>query len=46
LACKKFFALLPPRLSKLRLPLSEIARVLVLLDHVARFIENANHSLV
>jgi hypothetical protein len=27
-------------------PLSEIARVLVGLDHVVRFIVNANHSVV
>ena len=27
-------------------PLFEIARVLVCLDHVARFIVNANHSIV
>ena len=28
------------------LPLFEIARVFVPLDHVARFIDNANHSIV
>jgi hypothetical protein len=28
------------------LPLVEIAGVLVRLDHVARFIENANHSIM
>jgi hypothetical protein len=27
-------------------PLSEIARVLVRLDHVARFIVNANHCIM
>ena len=28
------------------LPLSEIARVLVRLDHLARFIVNANHGIM
>jgi hypothetical protein len=27
-------------------PLFELARVLVRFDHIARFIENANHSIV
>jgi len=30
----------------LDLPLLEIARVLVCLDHVARIIENANHRIM
>jgi hypothetical protein len=31
---------------RLNSPLSELPRVLVRFDHVARFIENANHSIV
>jgi hypothetical protein len=32
--------------AKMNSPLFEIARVLVRLDHVARFIANANHRIV
>jgi hypothetical protein len=35
-----------PDAMKKSLPLLEIARVLVRLDHVARFIGNANHGIV
>jgi hypothetical protein len=35
-----------PRIARLFLPFSKITRLLVRLDHIARVIENTNHSIM